>query len=257
MAKLSEENFRAAVQPHLQPGERLVHVAYGVKQPNLFVIVLLTATIGGALAIGALTKHYVLALTDRRLLIVQVQGGLFGVNFATKALTEYSFSQLAALPIKTSVGGIFTHVRVDGPSPFVAKFHRLATKTNREHSAGIAQALEAIKANGAPRLAGPAPGGYGAPAALPPGGYGAPAALPPGGYGAPAAPPGGYGAPAAPPGHGAPQPGAGPGPGAYGQGFGGGAPPQAGAWQPQAGAGAPPGYGGAQPGPGNAPWGRH
>ncbi len=253
MAKFSEENFRAGVQPHLQPGERLLHVAYGVKQPGFFLMLLLFATIGGALAVGALTKHYLLALTDRRLLIVQVQGGLFGVSFATKALTEYSFSQLASLPLKTSTGGLFTHVRIDAPQPFIAKFHRLATKTNREHATGIAQALEAIKRGGAPQLA---PPGYGAP----PGGYGAPQlGQGQGGYGAPlpSQGQGGYGAPPAgqgPGGYGAPQPNQGQGgygappygqaqqhAGGYGQ------PPQAGYGQaPQAGHGGPPqgGYGG-------------
>lgn len=234
MAKLSEENFRAGVQPLLQPGERLVHVAYGVKQPNFFVIVLLIATIGGSLAIGLLTKHYLLALTDRRLLIVQVQGGLFGVSFATKAVTEYSFAQLASLPVKTSTGGLFTHVRIDAPQRFVAKFHRMATRTNREHAMGIASALEGIKAGQAPQLG--ASAAYGAPQLGP--GQG----MPPGAYGQPQG--AAYGQPQGAP-YGQPQlaqalP---PPPNAYGQG----------AWQPQAAYGAAPN---AQGGPGGQPWGR-
>jgi hypothetical protein len=228
VAKLSEENFRAGVQPLLQPGERLVHVAYGVKQPNFFVIVLLIATIGGSLAIGLLTKHYLLALTDRRLLIVQVQGGLFGVSFATKAVTEYSFAQLASLPVKTSTGGLFTHVRIDAPQRFIAKFHRMATRTNREHAMGIASALEGIKAGQASQL-GAAPGAaYGAPQ------LGVGQGVPPGAYGSP------QGAA-----YGPPQPAQAlpPSPNAYGQG----------AWQPQATHGAPPNAPGA---PGAQPWGR-
>jgi hypothetical protein len=210
----------------LQPGERLVHVAYGVKQPNVFVIILLFATIGGALAVGALTKHYLLAITDRRLLVVQVQGGLFGVSFATKAVTEFSFAQIASLPLKTSTGGLFTHVRIDAPQRFVAKFHRMATRTNREHAMGIANALEAIKAGRGPQL-GPAPGAaYGAPQ------LGAAQGAPPAAYGPPQLA------------HGQPPQ------GAYGQGQWQpqGAPPNVqGQWQPQ---GAPPNAQGAPP------WGR-
>jgi hypothetical protein len=269
VAKLSEENFRAGVQPHLQPGEQLVHVAYGVKQPNFFVIVLLIATIGGSLAVGLLTKHYLLALTDRRLLIVQVQGGLFGVSFATKAVTEYSFAQLASLPIKTSTGGLFTHVRIDAPQRFVAKFHRMATKTNRHHAMGIAQALEAMRSGAAPQLAQgqgapylpPAPGAYGAPpfgqgqpgAAMP--GQGFPGGGQQGGWqpqAANGAPPQAYGAP--PQAYGAAPNGMAP---AYG------APPQAYGAPPQA-YGAPQANGGPQPygampqqGPqGATPWGQ-
>jgi hypothetical protein len=163
VAKLSEENFRAGVQPHLQPGEQIVHVAYGVKQPNIFLIILFIATIGGALAIGLLTKHYLLALTDRRLIIVQVKGGLFGVSFETKAVTEHAFGQLAGLPIKTSTGPLFTHVRIDAPgNPFIAKFHRMGGPNNRQHAMGIAAALESMKTGQAPQLQQQAQG-YGQP----------------------------------------------------------------------------------------------
>jgi hypothetical protein len=176
LAKFSEDNLRNAVQPHLQPGEQVQYVAYGVKQPNILLLVLLLGGILGAL----LTRHYVIALTERRLIVVQVKGGFFSINLGTKAVASYTFAELSALPIKTSTGAIFTHIRIDATPPFVAKFHRLASKTNRDHAVGITQALQGVKSGQMPA----------APAAQQMGqGYGAPQ----GGYGQPPQQQGGYG----------------------------------------------------------------
>jgi hypothetical protein len=155
LAKFSEDNLRNAVQPHLQPGEQVQYVAYGVKQPNILLLVLLLGGLLGAL----LTKHYVIALTDRRLIVVQVKGGIFSIDLGAKAVTSYAFAELAGVPIKTSTGALFTHIRIDAPTPFVAKFHRLASKTNREHAVGITQALERAKSGQMP--GGPAQMGQG------------------------------------------------------------------------------------------------
>ena len=41
MARYKDEEVVAALQPHLEDGERLVNFAYGVRQPNIWVIFLL------------------------------------------------------------------------------------------------------------------------------------------------------------------------------------------------------------------------
>jgi hypothetical protein len=258
LAKFSEDNLRNAIQPHLQPGEQVQYVAYGVKQPNILLLVLLLGGLLGAL----LTKHYVIALTDRRLIVVQVKGGVFSIDLGAKAVASYAFAELAGLPIKTSTGAIFTHIRIDAPTPFVAKFHRLASKTNRDHAVGITQALQAVKSGQMPAApAAPQMGqGYGAPQ----GGYGQPQQAygqPPQqqGYGQPPQQQQGYGQPPQQQGYGQPpqQQGYGQPPQQQGyaqqqQGYGQPQQPQQGYGQPQQGYG-PPGQGG--PGQGN-PWGQ-
>ena len=61
MARFKDEAFVVnGFAPHLQPGERILHCAYGVKQPNIFLIILF---LGGLLA-WLLTKKYLVGLTD-------------------------------------------------------------------------------------------------------------------------------------------------------------------------------------------------
>ena len=56
MARFKDEAFVLnGFAPHLQPGERILYYAYGVKQPNILLIVLL---LGGLLA-WLLTKEAV------------------------------------------------------------------------------------------------------------------------------------------------------------------------------------------------------
>ena len=149
MARMNEQTFLASIQPLLQPGEQLRYFAYGVKQPSIFVILLLFLTIGGALAVGLLTKHYLIVLTDRRFLVIQVRGGLFSISYEAKQITEYGFAEIAGMRVKTSTGALFTHIALESPQkPFVAKFHRMATQTNREHAVAMAQALESFKNGG-------------------------------------------------------------------------------------------------------------
>jgi hypothetical protein len=139
MARFNDPGIvRAAFQPALEPGETIRHVAYGVKQPPIAVIVLLTALfiVPGLIAIAMMTKEYVVALTDRRLI---------ALRFKSKAIRveETLAWRLDALPpVKTSTGGIFTHIAVEDPAhPFVAKFHRLGMPGQREEAMAIAAAL--------------------------------------------------------------------------------------------------------------------
>lgn len=143
MAKSKDPIIREALAPHLQSGETLVSWAYGVKQPSMLLIIPLffLAILPGAIAVALLTKHYVLGLTDRRVLALRVKGGKFEVQ----EVTEYGLHE--ALDVEASSGSIFAHVTVrDEARPFKAKFHRAFAPDNREHAIAAAQALGATTA---------------------------------------------------------------------------------------------------------------
>lgn len=140
MARFKDDNLILnAFTPHLQPGEKVQYFAYGVKQPHPALVILLVflAILPGLIAVALLTKEYMIGLTDRGRLIVLRFSGKMNV----KEISDYNIGTVGA--VKTSTGSIFTHIRINDPQkPFVAKFHRLGLKTNREHAMAIAQALE-------------------------------------------------------------------------------------------------------------------
>lgn len=141
MAKLTMDKMRAALEPHLQEGEMLQHVAFGVKQPPIVVIFLLIllAILPGVIATFLLTKNYIVGLTDRRFLVLQVKG--IG-NAAVKEVREYDRGELGTKAVSTSTGSIFTHIKIEhSEKPFVAKFHRAFSKENRAEAMAIGEAL--------------------------------------------------------------------------------------------------------------------
>ncbi|MFQ5569652.1 MAG: hypothetical protein ACE5G0_08245 [Rhodothermales bacterium] len=141
MAKLNDERIQAAFQPYLQEGEELRYWAFGVKQPNIFLLILLIALaiLPGIIAVFLLTKNYLIGLTDRRFLVLQIKG----TSKATvKQITEYGLDEVRGMKVKTSTGGLFTHIRIDDAAkPFVAKFHRAFSKNNRPHAMAIGEAI--------------------------------------------------------------------------------------------------------------------
>lgn len=147
MARFKDEGFVAqAFQPHLAPGEQVQHLGYGVKQPNIFLMIFLfcLAILPGAIAVAILTKEYVVALTNQRLVVLRFSGGKIDV----KEVLDYWPQNLTG-KVKTSKGGIFTHIKIDDPDkPFVAKFHRLGMPNNKPQMEAIADALQ--QAAGAP-----------------------------------------------------------------------------------------------------------
>jgi hypothetical protein len=137
MARFNDTNVPEAIKPHLQPGEQLKHWAYGVKQPPMVLIIPLVvlAVLPGLIAQALLTKNYIVALTDRRFLVLKFSGKL--------NVTEVLEYRLDKLPqVKASTGPLFTHIKIDDPQkPFVAKFHRMGMPNNRQHSMAIESAL--------------------------------------------------------------------------------------------------------------------
>jgi len=141
MARFKDEGFVAqAFQPHLHPGEQIQHLAYGVKQPPIWLILLLfcLAILPGAIATAILTKEYVVALTGQRFIVLLFSGGKIKV----KEVKEYWPQNLGG-KVKTSKGAIFTHIRIDdGPNSFVAKFHRMGMPNNKQHAEAMADMLQ-------------------------------------------------------------------------------------------------------------------
>lgn len=143
MARFKDPNVPAeAFKPYLEPGEQLRHWAYGVKQPNMLLMLPLfaLAVLPGAIAVALLTKEYVVGLTDRRFIVLRFKGKKIDV----KEVIEYPLGSLP--PVKASTGALFTHIKIDDPAkPFVAKFHRMGMPGNREHTMAMEAAL-----NGSP-----------------------------------------------------------------------------------------------------------
>jgi hypothetical protein len=132
MARFNDTNVPAAVQPHLQSGEVLRHYAFGVKPPPLIVSILI-----GPLFAALITKNYIVALTNRRLLVLRFKGRLKVIE-----ATEYPLDARPA--VSGSVGMLFTKLRIDDTAkPFFAKFHRMGMPNNRMHSSAILEALTA------------------------------------------------------------------------------------------------------------------
>jgi hypothetical protein len=139
MARFKDPNFvAAAFYPYLQPGEQLRNIAFGVKQPNMLAMLplFILAIVPGAIATALLTKEYVVALTDRRVIVLRFKSSQIQVQ----EVLEYALNYHA--PAETSTGSIFTHIRIHDPAkPFVAKFHRAGMPGNREQAMAIAAAL--------------------------------------------------------------------------------------------------------------------
>jgi len=139
MARFKDPNIPAAAfGPYLEPGEQLRHWAYGVKQPNMLLMIPLfaLAVLPGAIAVALLTKEYVVGLTDRRFIVLRFKGK----NLDVQEVTDYPLNSLPE--VKASTGGLFTHIKILDPAkPFVAKFHRMGMPGNREHGMAIEAAL--------------------------------------------------------------------------------------------------------------------
>ena len=141
MAKLTEETIKDTFQPHLLEGEELQQVAFGVKQPNIFLLIALIACaiLPGLIAVFLLTKNYVIGLTNKRFIVLKIKSM---TNSEVKEVTEYGLDEVKTLDVKTSTGGLFTHIEVkDDEKPFKAKFHRAFAKFNRPSAMAIAEAI--------------------------------------------------------------------------------------------------------------------
>jgi len=150
VARFRDESIMTnALSAQLQPGEQLYYYAYGVKQPNIFLIILLMclAILPGAIAVALLTKEYVIGMTERRLIVLRFSG-----KMKIKEVTDYWLDRLPR--VVQSTGSLFTHIKIEDPQkPFVAKFHRLGAKQNRDMSMAMAKHLEDRSRQAQPAMA--------------------------------------------------------------------------------------------------------
>jgi hypothetical protein len=134
---LKDEEVCKVLETYLEEGETQDHWDFGVKQPNIFLVIFLfcLAILPGIIGTALLTKYYLVGLTKKRFIVVQFSGKL-----NPKEMTEYKLGQTGA--VIRSIGGLFTHINIeDKEKQFVAKFHRMGMKNNRDHSNSIAKLL--------------------------------------------------------------------------------------------------------------------
>jgi hypothetical protein len=157
------QRYRAAFNPHLEPGEQLKYAAYGVssKQPHRFVIFLIGVLFGvpmlptvianplqalpeligvgylacciAVFAAGLLTKKYFVGLTDRRFIVLRLRGfmrfrlEILGLKINVKQMTDYRLDTHPKVVASISRWGIWRFIRieiVDPAKPFGANFNR-------------------------------------------------------------------------------------------------------------------------------------
>jgi hypothetical protein len=130
MARTTDEQIAAALQPFLEPGEQILNSAYGISPPGIGMLIM-TGAIGQAF----FTKYYVLALTNRRLLQLQFKNKLRIIE-----IREYRHGGLPQITSKQ--GAIFAVLQLNGPEgSYKIKFHRSSMENNRERAMYIANAV--------------------------------------------------------------------------------------------------------------------
>lgn len=135
MPKFTTERLASVVQPYLEPGEQFIYVAYGMQQPGIG-FVLLTGVIGQAL----FTKYYVVALTNRRLLLVHCIS-----KARVREIIEYRPGAMP--PIHVKHGTFFAVMTIADPAGHMKiKFHRNFVANNRETAEAIGNAVNGRQA---------------------------------------------------------------------------------------------------------------
>jgi hypothetical protein len=130
MFRISDEEIVNALQPHLQPGEPLRNYAIGYQLP-------LWQQLLGPLFLVLLSKFYMVALTDRRLLLVRFKEKVHKI----KSVKEYRLSQITNIRTKTGLLHTFLTVEVPNES-FSCKFHRNTVRNNRPKALALVATLE-------------------------------------------------------------------------------------------------------------------
>jgi hypothetical protein len=78
------------VQPMLQPGERILHYSFMLRQPGLLWQLLLV----GGLLLFLMTKAYYVVLTDRRLILMRTKQGWLRPQMVNIGVEEYPAAQM-------------------------------------------------------------------------------------------------------------------------------------------------------------------
>lgn len=143
MAKFTDETAKTAFAPYLEPAETVQETAYGVKQPHIMLIILLTllGVLPGVLFATFAAKHYLVGMTERRFIVLRIG---MSSKLKVKDASVYPLNELSGAKVSTSENALFTNIKIIEPDRrFVAKFHRAYSKVNRPNAQAIAQRLSA------------------------------------------------------------------------------------------------------------------
>ena len=138
MGKPKTEEMKAAFAPYLPTGEAVTHVAYGVKQPHILLVLLLVlaGVLPGLIAMMFLTRHYLIGQSASGITVLQIEGL---TDLHVKKVMHFSASDLAGAEVKTSSNALFTNISIaDRGRQFVAKCHKMYSQDNRPHAEAIA-----------------------------------------------------------------------------------------------------------------------
>jgi hypothetical protein len=138
VAKATTTQIKAAFAPYLPTGEEVTHVAYGVKQPHIVLILLLVSAgvLPGLIAMMIMTRHYLIGQSASGITVLRIESMN---DLRVKEAMHFSAADLAAADVKTSSNALFTNISiVDRGRRFVAKFHKMYSADNRPHAEAIA-----------------------------------------------------------------------------------------------------------------------
>ncbi len=137
MAKLTQETIAGVIQPFLEPGEQIHTSAYGAQQPSMLLVIpmLLLGLLPGLIASAMLTRYFIFALTDRRVLLLTCTS-----NRRVREVREFRPGNIPQVGLKQ--GKLFSTIQLNGPAgSFRIKFHRANMENNRENAVAIGSAL--------------------------------------------------------------------------------------------------------------------
>ena len=137
--KTRDEIFADTMRPLLRAGETLQCVAYGVKTPPILLIILLMVigVIPGVIIGQMLTKYFLVALTDQRVIVARAKGIV-----QTEGHFDYPLGKVGG-KVTLKEGWMFTHIAIEHPElPWKAKFHRSGSPNNKASALAIAAALQ-------------------------------------------------------------------------------------------------------------------
>jgi len=149
MAKLNDALMLEILSQDLPEGETITHCAYGIKQPNMLLMLpaFALAVLPGVILTQVLTKHYVIGLSQSRVIVVQVKPKWSTLSVAVDAVVTSTYQDLAALKgteVKNKTGALFTNLAFSTlAGPFKAKSHRAFSKSNRPSAMAIGEAVAA------------------------------------------------------------------------------------------------------------------
>ncbi|HEV8588539.1 MAG TPA: hypothetical protein VGQ72_06660 [Pyrinomonadaceae bacterium] len=134
MSKFSDQSVHGAFQAYLQPGESLANAAYAGYRPFYSYFF-------GILGMRALTRVFMVGLTNRRVIILHLTQRL-GDNIQVKSFRSYDLTQLP--PISTQFGSFATALRINDPAiKFTATFAAEGVPNNYQRGQMICKEVQA------------------------------------------------------------------------------------------------------------------